>query len=137
MREAFKTALAGEEIVILVLSVPMFILAPQLIKLLRDDEKVIEIGARALRLYCAAMPFVPLTMMVEMGFQSIGEKLLALAGSSLRSGLLLIPTLLILAFTRGISGIQEAQPLSFVLSFVVCIFLTRIYFKKLADEPPA
>lgn len=92
-----------------------------------------KLGIRALRLMCVGQLFVPLTMMVEMGFQSIGEKLLASFASCLRSGLLFIPTLLILKNIRGISGVQEAQPLSFVFTFIVCLFLCRIYLKHVRD----
>ena len=72
--------------------------------------------------------------MVEMGFQSTGAKLLASFGSSLRSGLVFIPTLLVLANLRGMAGIQEAQPISIIISFAICLFLCKIYLKRL-DEP--
>lgn len=133
VRKAFKTALIGEEIVIFLLAVPMFIFSPFLISLLRNDPEVIKIGGRALRFFCAAQIFIPLTMMVEMGFQSIGEKWLAILGSSLRSGLLMIPSLIILSYLRGLKGIEEAQPLSFVLSFFACLFLYKIYLDRLKD----
>lgn len=133
VRKAFWTALAGEECVLTLISVPIYIFAGTLVQQLRDDPQVIELGIRALRLMCVGQLFVPLTMMVEMGFQSIGEKMLASFGSCLRSGLLFIPTLLILKSARGMSGVQEAQPLSFVLTFIVCLFLCRIYLKRVKE----
>lgn len=133
VRKAFWSAFAGAECVLTLISVPIYIFAGILVQQLRDDPKVIELGIRALRLMCIGQLFVPLTMMVEMGFQSIGEKLLASFASCLRSGLLFIPTLLILKNIRGISGVQEAQPLSFVFSFIVCLFLCRIYLKHLRE----
>lgn len=133
VRKAFWTALAGEECVLTLISVPIYIFAGTLVQQLRDDPLVIELGIRALRLMCVGQLFVPLTMMVEMGFQSIGEKMLASFGSCLRSGLLFIPTLLILKRARGMSGVQEAQPLSFVLTFIVCLFLCRIYLKQVKE----
>lgn len=133
VRKAFWSALAGEECVLTLISVPMCIFAGTLVQQLRDDPRVIELGIRALRLMCVGQLFVPLTMMVEMGFQSIGEKLMASFASCLRSGLLFIPTLLILKNIRGISGIQEAQPLSFVFTFIVCLFLCRIYLKRVRE----
>ena len=133
VRKAFWTAFAGEECVLIFISVPIYIFAGTLVQQLRDDPLVIELGIRALRLMCVGQLFVPLTMMVEMGFQSIGEKLLASFGSCLRSGLLFIPTLLILTDIRGISGVQEAQPLSFVFTFIVCLFLCRIYLKRVRE----
>lgn len=133
VRKAFWTALFGEEVVFFFMIIPMIIFSPELIRVLRDDPDVIKIGTRALRLMCISSLFLPMTMMVEMGFQSIGSKLLASFGSSLRSGLLLIPTLLVLSNTRGLAGIQEAQPLAIFLSFLLCIILCRIYLKKLSD----
>lgn len=131
VRKAFWTAFFGEEVVLAVLAVPMIIFAPKLVSILRNDVEVIQIGTRALILMCIAGLFVPLNMMVEMGFQSMGAKALASFSSSLRSGVLFIPALLILPKIRGLAGIQEAQPLSVVCSFVAAIFLSRIYLKKL------
>lgn len=133
VRKAFWAAFVGAECVLFLLSVPIFIFAGPVVGQLRDDPKVIELGIRALRLMCIGQLFVPLTMMVEMGFQSIGEKLLASFGSCLRSGLVFIPTLLVLKNLRGMSGVQEAQPLSFVFTFIVCLFLCRIYLKRVRE----
>ena len=133
VRKAFWSAFVGAECALFLLSVPIFIFAEPVVGQMRNDPKVIALGVRALRLMCVGQLFVPLTMMVEMGFQSIGEKLLASFGSCLRSGLLFIPTLQILKRVRGISGVQEAQPLSFVFTFVVCLFLCRIYLRRVRE----
>ena len=134
LKRAFWCAFAGAEAVLALLSVPIFIFAPALVQQLRNDAAVIETGTRALRLMCVAQIFLPLTMMVEMGFQSIGEKLMASLSSSLRSGIIFIPMLIFLSRVRGLSGIQEAQPLSFVMTFILTVFLCRIYLKKLNAE---
>lgn len=133
VRKAFWSALAGAECMLLLISVPIFIFAGPLVRQLRNDPLVIELGIRALRLMCVGQLFVPLTMMVEMGFQSIGEKLLASFASCLRSGLLFIPTLLVLKTVRGFAGVQEAQPLSFVFTFVICLFLCKIYLERVRE----
>lgn len=133
VRKAFWAAFAGAEIVLVVISVPIFIFAGPVVRQLRDDPQVIAIGIRALRLMCIGQLFVPLTMMVEMGFQSIGEKLLASLGSCLRSGLVFIPMLQILERVRGLKGVQEAQPMAFVVTFIVCLFLCRIYLKRVRE----
>lgn len=133
VRKAFWAAFAGAEIVLVVISVPIFIFAGPVVRQLRDDPQVIAIGIRALRLMCIGQLFVPLTMMVEMGFQSIGEKLLASLGSCLRSGLVFIPMLQILERVRGLKGVQEAQPMAFVVTFIACLFLCRIYLKRVRE----
>lgn len=131
VKKAFVCALCGAEGVLFLISVPIFIYAGNLVGLLRNDVVVIEMGTRALRLMCAGQLFIPLTMMVEMGFQSMGEKLLATISSSLRSGLIFIPVLLLLAQVRGLAGVQEAQPVSFVISFLICVYFCKLYFMKL------
>ena len=131
VREAFWTAFVASEIVLLIISIPIYLFSGNLIQLLRDDNEVIRIGIRALHLMCVGQLFIPLTMMVEMGFQSTGAKLYATFASSLRSGLLLIPTLLMLTKLRGLSGIQESQPLSFIFTFIVCIWLCKKYLDRL------
>ena len=133
VRKAFWSALTGAECVLFLISIPIFLFAGPIVGQMRNDPQVIELGIRALRLMCVGQLFVPLTMMVEMGFQSIGEKLLASLGSCLRSGLVFIPTLQILKKVRGLAGVQEAQPLSFVVTFVVCLFLCRIYLKRVRE----
>ena len=68
VRKAFRYALIGAEAVLTILSVPIFIFAGPLVKQLRNDPQVIELGIRALRLMCVGHLFVPLSMMIEMGF---------------------------------------------------------------------
>ena len=134
VRSAFWKALIGSEFALLIMSVPVFIFSPGLVQMLRNDVQVIELGTRALRLMCLAQLFVPLTMMVEMGYQSTGAKGLATLASSLRSGVIFIPVLRFFAATRGMAGIQEAQPLSFVLTFIICIFLCKVYMNRLKEN---
>ena len=133
VREAFWKALLASELVLLLASIPIFVFPQPIIMLLRDDADVIEIATRALRLMCIGQLFIPFTMMVEMGFQSTGAKLLATISSSLRSGIILIPTLLIITNLRGLAGIQEAQPVSFVLTFVICLGLCRLFLNRLKE----
>lgn len=131
VRKAFWTAVFGEELVLMLISIPIYIYAGNLIRVMRNDSEVILVGIRALHLMCIAQIFVPMTMMVEMGFQSIGEKFLASLGSSLRSGLILIPSLILLSKYRGLYGIQEAQPISIVVTFMISLVLCNIYLKRL------
>lgn len=134
VKGAFFAALFGSEMAIVLFSIPICIYAAPLIRMLRDDIEVVSFGVRALRLMCISQYFVPLTMMVEMGFQSTGARLLASFASSLRSGLLFIPMLLLLPKLRGMAGIQEAQPVSVVLTFLVCIYLCKLFLERVSDD---
>ena len=129
---AFTTFLS--EIILVILIIPVIIFSGSLIGVFRNDPTVIDIGSWALVLQCAALLFLPPCAIIEMQLQSTGQRLSASVLSSLRNGLFFLPTLLILANLRGISGVQEAQPLSYLLSFLPSILFAVSFFKKLPKE---
>ena len=73
-------------------------------------------------------------MVTEMMFQSTGHKIGAAVMSTLRSGMIFIPLLLFLGYFRGLAGIQEAQPLAYVLSIIPAIIMAVWFFRKLPRE---
>ena len=134
LREAYRFTLFLSLIVIAVLTVFAMIFSDGLIKLFRDDPEVIKIGTRALRLQCLSQIPLPIVMITEMLMQSSGKKTPAIVLSSLRGGMLFIPLLLILPEFRGLAGVQEAQPLSYVLSVAPAMFLANRFFLKIPKE---
>ena len=132
VREAYKITCIVATIIITVLSVAAFILAPDIIKMLRDDPEVIEIGIRALRLQLAAQLVLPICMVTEMLLQTTGDKASASLLSSCRSGIIFIPLLIIMSLTRGLSGIQEAQPVAYILNLIPSIYFAKKFFSKLS-----
>ena len=134
VRKAFSFTLALAEGFIAAAAAAVFLSAGGLIGLFRNDPRVIEIGVRALRLHCAALPFLPICMVTEMLYQSTGHKLGAAALSSMRSGVIFIPALLLLARFRGLAGIQEAQPLAYVLAFFPAAWLALRFLRKMPEE---
>ncbi|MEE0857398.1 MAG: MATE family efflux transporter [Ruminococcus sp.] len=134
LRKGFWFAVCASETIIFVTTAILVVLSDDLIALFRDDPGVIEIGTRALRLQALATLILPLCMVIEMLFQSTGRRLGATLLSALRNGLFFIPALLILSNVRGIAGIQEAQPLSLLLSVPVFLNFAVIFFRKLPKE---
>ena len=134
LRSAFWVTVVMAEAILAVMAGVGLLLSPQLIGIFRDDPKVIEIGTRALQLQLVAMLFMPFTMTVEMLYQSTGNRLGASLLSSARSGLFFIPTLLILDSVRGLSGIQEAQPLAYVLAFPLAVFFLVRFMRVTPKE---
>ncbi len=137
LRQAFWFTAILSEFLILVIGVSVFLVSDDLIQKFRDDPLVIEIGTRALRLQCASMPFLPVCMVTEMMFQSTGHKIGASIMSSLRSGIFFIPCLVVLAFIRGLAGIQEAQPLAYILAFFPSVCFVVYFFRHLPKEDAA
>ncbi len=131
VRKAFYFTFSLAEALVLVMSTIVFFKAGTFARLLRDDDMVVFIATRALKLQCIASIFLPFCVITEMVLQSTGSKLAASILSSLRGGLFFIPALLILSHYRGLSGIQEAQPLAFVLAVIPAVIMAPLYFKKL------
>ena len=99
-----------------------------------NDDVVIQIGKRALRLQCLAQIVMPFCMTTEMMLQSTRRKLAASILSAVRGGLVFIPVLFILSRIRGISGIQEAQPVAFVVSAIPAVFYAIKFWKEIKEE---
>ena len=134
LKKAFIFTLIMSEGIIIIGCTILIIFSGNLIGIFRDDAEVIEIGVRALRLQALAHILLPPCMAIEMLFQSTGKRLGASILSSLRSGLFFIPALLILSYYRGLTGIQEAQPLSMLITFPITIPFGIIFFKRLPPE---
>jgi len=101
------------------------------VSLFRDDPEVIAIGTVALSAQMISLFFQPLCVCANMMFQSIGKNGVATFLSMLRSGLFLIPILVVLSNTLGLTGIEIAQPVSDVLTFVMSVPFVVSFLKTL------
>ena len=136
VKDAFRFTCVASQVVIAVGAVILLVGAEPIIARFRDDPAVLEVAVRALRLQAVAALALPLSVTCEMLYQSCGHRIGATMLSATRNGLLFIPLLLVLSATRGLAGIQEAQPLSFVLALPVSIpFIVR-FFRRLPTERP-
>lgn len=131
VKEAFKFTFLVGMVTLGVMAIVGLLLSPGLVGIFRDDPEVIKIGTPALRYSCIALFFQPLSVMANMTFQSTGNRGLAVFSSMLRSGLYLIPILLILEPMLGITGIQLAQPVADILSFFTVLPFIYRFIKKL------
>lgn len=107
-----------------VLGTLMFIFSPQIMRIFRDDEYVISTGVTALRMQCVTLPLQGYIMISQFLLQSIGYGVRASVVSMSRQGLFLVPLYYILPGIIGIFGIQSAQSISDVLTFVITIIIT-------------
>lgn len=114
-----------------VMAVIGFVFSEPIIRIFRDDPDVITVGIPALRMQCAALLFMPLCLSGNMLFQSIGKSGRAILLSSIRSGLLFIPVLLITSRLFGIPGIQMSQALADTLSGLIAAPMIYDFFRKL------
>jgi len=134
VRKAFWATVIIGEVIMLVASIVVFIFAEPLVTLFQRDPSVVVIGVPAMRYHCLINLLIPPTVCVNMLFQSIG---LAGRGSflaALRSGLCLLPTLLLLPPIIGLTGIQIAQPVSDVLTFLITTPFAVQFLRQLKSE---
>ena len=102
-------------------SVVGYFFAPDLISLFRDDPVVIEFGTRALRFQCLTFWVQSWVVMSNMMMQSIGRTVPATFLSVARQGLFFIPAVLILPLILGQTGIQMAQSVADLLTFICAV----------------
>lgn len=137
LRKGYRFTILLSEVVIVVGCVLLVVFADGLTALFRDDPRVIEIAAPALRLQALATLVLPPCMTTEMLMQSTGQRLGATVLSALRNGLLFIPALWILAQLRGLDGIREAQPLAYLLAFPITMVIAVRFFRTVPKEDEA
>ena len=131
VKRAFIFCCGLSMIILGILSVLSLIFSGHIIGLFRDDADVIGVGTFALRAQCIVLFVSPITLAASMMFQGAGENLASSIASFLRSGITFIPMVAILPRFFGIYGIQLAQPVADVISFVVVMPLILRFFKKI------
>lgn len=97
------------------------IIPEKIIWLFQKSENVISVGTFALRMASIGVMFLPISVTVNMLYQSIRKAKTASFLSLLRSGLTFIPILLIGVHFFGLAGIQCAQPISDILSSLISL----------------
>ena len=134
VRRAYRFTLITNIVAMAVLAGGCAAFAPRVIALFRNDEEIISIGSRALRLLCASLPFLPCSAMGSMQFQCTGEKKKAALVSSLQSGLIMIPLLLVLPELYGLNGLELCMPVSYVAAALTALPMSIIHLKQLGRE---
>lgn len=115
-----------------VMAVVIFAVSPQIMWVFRhDDEQVIAIGAAALRFQCIALPLQAWVIIGNMLVQSIGYSFRATLTAIGRQGLFFIPAILVLPRIAGILGLQLAQPVADVCTFILTQLIIMQVLKEL------
>ena len=135
VRESWLFASCVATVFLLVISLVGIVFAPQIVTLFRaEDPVLIEIGAVTLRWQCAAFPLVGLFTATGMLFQNIRMTFPATLLSVCRNGLFFLPALLLLPLWLDMRGVQMAQALADLLTFLLCIPYAVWINRKLKKE---
>lgn len=107
---------------LLVISAAGIAFAPQVVALFRaEDAALVSIGAATLRWQCAAFPLVGLFTATGMLFQNIRMTGPATLFSVTRNGLFFLPAILLLPIWFGLQGVQMAQGVADMLTFLLAV----------------
>lgn len=122
VREAWLFATRVGTGFLLVISAAGMLFAPEIVALFRaEDEVLIRIGAATLRWQCAAFPLVALFTTTGMLFQNIRMTFPATLLSVCRNGVFFLPAILLLPLWLGLQGVEMAQAVADVLTFVLSV----------------
>jgi len=117
-----------------VLAVVGFIFAEPIIRVFQDTDEVVRIGVPALRYASVGLLALPIFVPINMLYQSIRKAGIASLLALMRSGALLIPTLLIMSAVNGLTGITMAQPIADILTGIVSTPFGVMFVKKHPQE---
>lgn len=101
------------------LSLAVFIAAPQLLAVFMKDEAVIQSGAVMLRLQVVTMVIVGFIMLATVLFQSMGKAVPALILAVSRQGIIFVIMILLLSKFVGYYGVLASQAVSDVITMVI------------------
>ena len=113
-----------------IMTIPGLIFPRQIVHLFQKSEEVCDIGEFALRCTSIGVLFLPLSIPVNMLYQSIRKAGISSFLSMMRSGLMLIPTLLITTTLWGLTGIQISQPIADMCTGLICIPFIISFLRK-------
>ncbi|MBT1172039.1 MATE family efflux transporter [Bifidobacterium sp. MA2] len=132
VREAYWFCVTLATGVLLALGVIIWMTAPQLVEIFRSDPAVVAVGVAALHFQCVTVVLNGVNMMGNMISQTLGQTGIASFLAVCRTGLYLAPIVLILPHFLGVTGVEAAQAVADVLTFVTTIpFMRHILGKVL------
>ena len=105
-----------------------------IIQLFQSDPGVVAVGSRAMRFAAFGMMFMPLSVPVNMLYQSIQQPNRSSLLSMIRSGAVTIPLLLLGTPFLGILCVQTAQPTADIIAGIISLFFVAQFIKTLPKD---
>ena len=135
VRESYLFCVSLSFVILLVLGALGYLFAPQVISLFRsEDPELIRVGASAMRWQCIAFPLLGLCTMTNMLFQNIGYTWQATLLAMCRQGLCFLPAVFIAPWLWGLTGLEAAQAIADLFSFLIALPFAVGIAKELAEK---
>lgn len=112
----------------------LIVFAPFLIRLFMNDPTVILEGTGMIRWLSSSATLAGVILVFTTMFQSMGKAVPAFWLSFCRQGLIFAAVIIILHALFGYAGILAAQPVADLLTFLLSLFLFRVYRPNFDDK---
>lgn len=119
VREAYVYTQKLALTVLLTLTLILMLFTREIVGLFSSVESVVSLGITAQRVQCLSIPFMGVCIISSMLFQNINQYKQATLIALSRSGIFLIPLVLVLPSVLGSLGVMVAQPLSDLCTFAM------------------
>ena len=116
------------------MSLVSMIFSDFIIRLFQSHPDVIAVGSTAMRFAALGMMFMPLSVPVNMLYQSIQQPKISSILSMIRSGAVTIPLLLLGTPVLGLLCIQIAQPTADIIAGIISIFFVVRFIKTIPQD---
>ena len=138
VRKAFWHSCSVSTVYCTVLALLGWIFASPLVALFRaDDPEVIRIGSEVLRYQCYSFPLVGFITLANMYLQNIRKTVPAIIMASARQGIFFLPALFAGHALWGFFGVEIAQMLADMGSFLFAVPFVLYALKKMEHQPIA
>ncbi|MCI5774379.1 MAG: MATE family efflux transporter [Erysipelotrichaceae bacterium] len=135
VKEGFWYAVKVGTIFTSIVSVVVFIFAPQIVNSFQgNDQLIVSVGSSSLRFQCISFSFTAFIIMANMMLQVCGKTVNATILAASRQGLFLIPTVIILPIFFGLLGIEVAQMIADIASFIICVPMVKNFLFVISQE---
>lgn len=132
VKEGYMFGITLGTLLLTIIAILDFIFAPDIIAIFRsEDPELIRVGAIVMRWQCAAFPLMGLCTMTNMLFQNIGYTWQATLLSMCRQGICFLPAVILAPLVWGLTGLEAAQAIADLLSFVIALPFAINILKKL------
>ena len=108
-----------------------FVGAKYIMLLFLKDPTVVAIGTQAIRFQAVLMPLTAYNTLAGMIFQSTGDGRRASILALGRQGIFFVPVIFILPYFIGLLGVQLAQSIADIITFIVSLSLVRPFINRL------
>lgn len=133
VKKAYWFCVKTSVVFLIIVGVVMFINAPSAIMLFEKDNALVwEIGAAALRFQSITLPLGGFVILSNMLLQTIRKPVRATILSMARQGLVFIPSVITLTYLLELTGVEIAQPVADIVSFIAGVILIIPVNKELS-----